>query len=142
MQRVILDRLSTGNAGTFGQYTLPDRTQLFSGELPWRDNAVGLSCIPEGEYECRWGPSRRFGMVYEITGVPGRSRILIHNGNYCGDVTLGLKSHVQGCQLTGLARGLLAGQLAILNSRLALRLFNEALMEEPFILEVRNNGLF
>lgn len=136
-----LDRLSTSDQGTFGQIILPDQV-VFTGELPWRDNTPGKSCIPEGEYRCVWGPSPRFGHAFEVTGVPGRSRVLIHNGNYCGDVDKGFRSHVLGCVLLGQARGKLGGQQAVLLSRYAMTGFQKAVGVEPFTLEVRNNGLF
>ena len=31
-------------------FTLPDGTELMFLELPWRDNEIGKSCIPEGQY--------------------------------------------------------------------------------------------
>jgi len=136
-----LDRHTTSDQGTFGQITLPDRV-LFTGELPWRDNASGKSCIPEGDYRCVWGLSKRFGHAFEVTGVPGRSRVLIHNGNYCGDVDKGFKSHVLGCVLLGQAEGKLDGQRAVLLSRYAISTFLAHVGNEPFTLEVRNNGLF
>lgn len=138
---VQLNRLRTGDQGTFGQIVLPNRV-LFTGELPWRDNKTGKSCIPEGDYLCVWGPSRRFGHAFEVTGVPGRSRVLIHNGNYCGDVDKGFRSHVLGCVLLGTAEGKLAGQKAVLLSRYGMAEFMRHVGEEPFTLEVRNNGLF
>lgn len=136
-----LDRLSTSDQGTFGQIHLAGGT-LFTGELPWRENASGKSCIPEGDYRCVWGPSKRFGAAFEVTGVPGRSRVLIHNGNFCGDVGLGFKSHVLGCVLLGQAKGVLQGQRAVLLSRYAMTDFQKTVGTEPFTLEVRNNGLF
>lgn len=50
-------------------------------ELPWRQNAPRVSCIPEGVYGLRKRFSRRFDWHFEITGVPGRSAILIHPAN-------------------------------------------------------------
>lgn len=55
-------------------------------ELPWKDNAKGKSCIPEGEYRMRYTMSNRFKtMLWEVMKVPGRSGIRIHAGNYAGD---------------------------------------------------------
>lgn len=31
-------------------FSLPDGTELMFLELPWRDNEIGKSCIPEGQY--------------------------------------------------------------------------------------------
>ncbi len=82
--------------GTFG-------TLVFSGqllrtvELPWRNNATGRSCIPPGRYRCEIVNSPRFGRVYGLRDVPGRSNILIHAGNFGGDVDAGWSSDLLGC---------------------------------------------
>jgi hypothetical protein len=104
--------------------------------LPWRDNKPKRSCIPEGTYHVRMRNSPRFGRVYEITGVPGRSDILIHAGNFAGDVDAGLQTHVQGCVLVGQSRGILGGQRAVMLSRPALRAFLAHMRGEPFSLGV------
>ncbi len=57
-------------------------------ELPWRDNARRLSCIPTGDYVAQKHVSPKFGECFYIQAVPGRSEILIHKGNYHRD-TLG-----------------------------------------------------
>jgi hypothetical protein len=35
---------------TKSEFTLPNGEQLYFLELPWRDNEIGKSCIPEGTY--------------------------------------------------------------------------------------------
>ena len=50
-------------------------------ELPWRSNATGISCIPEGSYVLRKRYSPKFKHHYEIAQVPGRSHILLHPAN-------------------------------------------------------------
>tara|TARA_R100000049_G_C1937492_1_gene81412 strand:- start:641 stop:1156 length:516 start_codon:yes stop_codon:yes gene_type:complete len=62
-------------------------------EPPWRDNQPFESCIPTGVYVCKFFISPRFGPVYEITGVPDRSQILFHKGNFTKDTS--------GCVLVG-----------------------------------------
>jgi hypothetical protein len=37
------------------------RIGLFSGELPWRDNAPSISCVPAGTYRAIFTNSPRFG---------------------------------------------------------------------------------
>lgn len=51
-------------------------------ELPWRQNARLVSCIPEGEYFIQKRYSVKFKWHIEITGVPGRSLILFHPANH------------------------------------------------------------
>lgn len=79
-------------------------------ELPWKENARGISCIPEGLYTVTWsGPvlkddpntlidesGGRIERPYDhfiIHDVPNRSGILIHAGVK--------PEHSRGCQLAG-----------------------------------------
>ena len=63
-------------------------------ELPYLNNQKNISCIPMGEYTMRKRWSWKFKkMLYEIEGVPNRSAILIHSGNYYTDI--------RGCVLVG-----------------------------------------
>lgn len=124
-------RLPSSKFGTFGR--LDD---FFSLELPWKDNLPKVSCIPEATYFCDVVRSPRMGNVYQIFGVPGRSHCLIHSGNYAGDVSLGLRSHVQGCVLLGCKVGTLDRQPAVLVSKTAVRRFMESMEYKPFKLEV------
>lgn len=62
-------------------------------ELPWRDNAPQVSCIPEGIYEVQARQSEKFGHHYHVTGVPGREWILFHPGTYT--------SQLRGCIIPG-----------------------------------------
>lgn len=114
-----LVRRETSDAGTFGVFT-GEGLEFHSAELPWRDNAVRMSCIPAGRYVCRPYSSRKFSDVYEVRDVPGRTAILIHAGNFAGDTARGLRSDVQGCILLGLGRGEIEGQPVVTLSRAAL----------------------
>ena len=67
--------------------------RCFTLELPWRDNARNISCIPPGTYWIRKFISPRFGMVFLFEDVPNRSAIEIHAGNYTRDI--------EGCILVG-----------------------------------------
>ncbi len=51
-------------------------------ELPWRQNQVGISCIPEGEYVVLPRSSPKYGAHFSLQDVPGRSMILIHPANF------------------------------------------------------------
>lgn len=64
-------------------------------ELPWNDNKVRASCIPDGEYRIAVVQSAKFGHCVHILGVSGRSGILIHAGNSLNDT--------KGCILVGLS---------------------------------------
>ena len=85
-------------------------------EPPWRDNRSNISCIPTGEYRCRFmarSSSGKYRNVYHLQSVDGRFGILIHNGN--------IVNHTKGCLIIGKRRGRLGGRRAVLNSRSALR---------------------
>lgn len=51
------------------------------------------SCIPEGRYLCRKYSSTKYQDVWEVTGIKGRNKILIHAGNYA--------YQSEGCILVG-----------------------------------------
>lgn len=124
---VILTRISSHDTGTWGSITVPGAT-FPTIELPWRDNRRQRSRIPAGTYRTVIRQSPRFGRVYHLTGVDGRTYILTHWGNFAGDVELDYVTHSQGCILIGTRFGQLknkAGTLqrAVLASRPAFRRF-------------------
>jgi hypothetical protein len=94
-------------------------------ELPWRGNQRGISCIPEGGYECKVAdsPSRGYP-VYWLQNVPGRQDVQIHIGNFPKDI--------RGCILVGTSRG----RNMILQSRLAFDRFMARMGGEPFTLTI------
>ena len=72
--------------GTFGTLMLPGLL-LCTVEDDWKNNIPGESCIPPGYYTLRRSPYYHGGYeTFEVTGVPGRSRILIHKANTEEDV--------------------------------------------------------
>lgn len=84
-------------------------------------NQRSISAIPVGEYHCVRVTSPTFGETFEITGVPGRSKILFHWGN--------TEEDTEGCVLLGMTFGALVvvdedkrvatPKLAVLQSKLA-----------------------
>ena len=62
-------------------------------ELPWNDNERNISAIPEGEYVTSKFTSNKFGPCFAVKGVPNRSLIRIHVGNFT--------SQIRGCILVG-----------------------------------------
>ena len=135
---MILLRTEQSDEGTFGflVYGNRDGEWVRTGELPWHGNQRGISCIPVGIYPVFVRISPRFGKCYEVHDVPGRSDILLHSGNYCGDCELGFKSDVEGCILYGSKRGELSGQQVVLSSRTAHDRFEHHMTWQPFALEV------
>lgn len=62
-------------------------------ELPWKDNAINISCIPSGNYPASLYESPSKGLVILLEDVPNRTYIEIHAGNYTSDI--------EGCILVG-----------------------------------------
>ena len=126
-----LTRKETSDEGTFGVLK-GEGLSLHTAELPWRNNASRVSCIPAGRYSCRPYSSARFPNVYEVTRVPNRSAILIHTGNNAGDVSKGFRSDVEGCILLGLGRGIVKGQKAVTPSIPAMDKFRAVVKSRCF----------
>jgi hypothetical protein len=136
MKHATLTRDPSTDEGTFGSIVFDGET-LHTIELPWRDNKPRESCIPVGVYRCEIVQSPRFGRVYGLKDVPGRSHILIHAANYGGDVSKGYRSDLLGCIAPCMAFGRLNGQMAGLNSRAALGDLMAWAGGQPFELEIR-----
>lgn len=141
MRKVPLVRLPSTDQGTFGvmQFGL---TKVHTLELPWRDNKQQRSCVPTGTYECRLVRSPRFGNVYKLLSVPGRSNVLIHPANLAGDAALGWTTELQGCIAPCMRIGSMrnkagAMQAAGLVSRPAVHLLMAWANNEPFELEIQ-----
>lgn len=77
-------------AGTNGGLYLNGTLLCHTIELPWLENHVGCSCIPEGRYQLRKRFSERKKWHLEVLEVPGRSMILIHPANIA-------MKELQGC---------------------------------------------
>lgn len=130
-----LTRLVSDDEGTLGVLEVGGR-QLWTMELPWRDNARCLSCIPAGRYRLSRVVSPRFGQSVAVRDVPGRSHILFHAGNWAGNVEKGLRSNSKGCIMPGLRHGRLLGQRAVLVSRPAFRQVLDAVpVEDELVVE-------
>jgi hypothetical protein len=104
-----IKRITTGDPfRTFGIMFIDIDPMFITLERPWRNNRTDISCIPPGEYKCRFKNSKKHGPVYEILNVPGRTNILIHKGNKV--------SHTKGCIIIGSEFGKLVNEPAVLNS--------------------------
>lgn len=121
--RLVLRRTHRLKDVTLGEMSWDGKFLCYTLEDPWQDNKRRVSCIPEGVYKCvphGWNNEPvKFKRVWEITGVPGRTAILIHAGNTAENTI--------GCILCGLARGEINGNRAILRSQEALNLLRKTL---------------
>ena len=120
---LVLARFASAPTATFGRLLAPGFS-CFTVERPWADNRRWISCIPVGTYPLRPARFVRGGYnTLEVTGVPGRSAILIHKGN--------LPTDVQGCVALGTGLGVVDRQWAVTGSAAAWAEF-EALVVTPW----------
>lgn len=89
--------------GVNGELYVKHRLLCNSIELPWLDNQVGKSCIPEGEYTLKLRYSSRFKWHLHLLDVPDRELILIHPANDALKELLGCIAPVSA--LSGPGRG-------------------------------------
>ncbi len=138
--RILLLRTESSDQGVFGYWVHPDYL-LRTVELPWKNNVTNYSCIPEGLYQVKQHRSHKFGLVWHILNVQGRTWILTHSGNVAGDVTKGWHTHSEGCIILGKYLGHLTyngrKQKAVLASKAAVRILH-SLGLTNFKLEVKN----
>ena len=149
MRQLILTRTFESDDGTFGHLVSKDgELNLHTAECPWRGNRPFKSCIPEERYFVNRHDSPKFGECCILSTTSPRTNILIHKGNFAGDVDKGLRSDVEGCILVGMGRGELAGpkgpQTVVTQSTLAFNLMMRHLWKEstiPWGLEIiRSQG--
>ena len=124
-----LARVTQGENETFGVLLKDDKPLCVTIEDPWKDNQVGISCIPAGTYSVSPHNGRKYRNVWILTNVANRSAILIHAGNTTDDT--------RGCILVGQYFGELDDKPAVLNSRKVLNWLRKTLPEH-FDLKVTN----
>jgi len=137
MKHLIIKRVHTGDFGTFGVLMEKDHSPFaLTLEPPWKNNAVNISCIPAGTYTCRLVDSPRFGKVWEVVDVLGRTHIVFHKGNIAGIED----SDTLGCILVGERFDLLGSIPAVLSSKDGYGEFMELVEDERvFKLSIRNH---
>lgn len=94
-------------------------------ELPWDGNMPSVSCIPVGLYRCQRHNSLDHPRTWQLMDVPGRTGILIHNGNTVEDSL--------GCIIVGMTAGELDGEPAVLSSVPALDMLRGVLPDNFFL---------
>lgn len=116
-----LKRNKSGPDGIFG--TLSDDSGQFvkvTLEHAYLEGTEDAPKIPDGNYTCVRGQHQLPGMAapfttFEITGVPGHSKLLFHTGNYNRDS--------KGCVLLGETEANIHGVTIITGSRIAFQAF-------------------
>jgi hypothetical protein len=136
LKKVLISRISGNDKQTLGILT----SQTFTCktlELPDKNNARRVSCIPVGVYICRYTRSPLFSKkagkdvyTYAIEKVPNRAGIRIHSANYARQLL--------GCVALGSAHKDLDvdGQLDVIHSGDTMRKFEEFMNKEDFELTI------
>jgi len=136
MKKVILTRTSGDDKQTLGVLTT-DGFTCKSLELPDKNNASRVSCIPLGTYVCKYSKSPLFSknagkdvFTYAVLNVPKRAGIRIHSANYARQLL--------GCIALGAAHKDLDidGQLDVIHSGDTMRKFEEVMNKEDFELTI------
>jgi hypothetical protein len=92
---ITVQRIKFTPLSTIGILAVDGDDSWVTLELPYGDGLPG-SCIPNGTYPVSVYPSPRFGRPMPlIMGIPNRSQIEMHWGNYPRDT--------DGCILVGMA---------------------------------------
>jgi hypothetical protein len=117
---------------TIGVLLFDKQIFCFTLEPQDMENAVNISSIPEGQYICKRYSSERYPSTWQITGVPGRSYILFHPGNFLEDT--------EGCVVMGNRVDTLPnGQRKVFASGFTFMLFMKYLKDvDEFHLTVKN----
>lgn len=96
---IIINRISSTAIYTLSNnYVIENKKTIFKFkgiELPWKDNAKSISCIPSGIYKAtavRRSSNNKYALL--IHDVPNRSEIMVHTANYVRDL--------RGCLAPGL----------------------------------------
>lgn len=136
IRTVKLLRLKKQKEQTLGVISVDTGNMLFvakSLELGWHNNAKSISCIPEGEYLCKWTYSGRFKrFMYEVLNVKDRAGIRMHSANY--------NRELHGCIAMGSALKDMNndGLQDMTNSGATMREFELLMNQQDFWLEVKS----
>lgn len=111
--KLTLERFHFTGSAVRGLFFIDGEQTGFTIERPWLDNAVGISCIPEGTYVLKPKTYGKYGTpdnpALWVQDVPGRTHILIHGANRA--------EQLQGC----IAPGVVCGPDYVGRSREALK---------------------
>ena len=134
---LLLYRYASDDQGTPGLLVFPGYQNLWTIELPWRDNEPWFSCIPVEDYwiEKYWS-EKYLAWCFRVLEVKSREDISLHRANFAGDVRKGFRSDLSGCIAPGLRPGTLAGQRAVLSSKLAMAEMLRIIGDQPVRLRI------
>jgi len=88
-----IERKLSNNNCTMGYLIADSKIICYTLELPWKDNASNISCIPVGTYNGILRYDKTDGWRIQLENVPNRTGVQIHMGNYT--------RQIEGCILVG-----------------------------------------
>ena len=94
---IVIDRKTAYSGSIVGTLSVNGSRVCYTLELPWLWNEKGVSCVPNGRYFAFLRYDKGDKWRIQLTGVPGRSGVQIHMGNY--------PHHTKGCVLVGTGTG-------------------------------------
>jgi len=130
---VTLKRTSDDGVQTLGLFMFEVDNGIMtlgSLELPWKENAPLISCIPKGKYHVKTTYSSKYKRdMWEIMDVTNRSGVRIHSANFYFEI--------EGCIVLGLSQDDINkdGKMDMVSSRKAIKLAQKYLGKE-FTLEI------
>jgi len=108
-------------------------------ELPYKNNAPQISCIPKGVYDVVYRESKKYPRHYHILDVPNRDFILVHQANFVGSPNPKTrKPDLLGCIGVGNGYGDINGDgiVELLRSTPTLKRLLEVMGKESFTLTI------
>jgi hypothetical protein len=131
MIQATLTRIGFFPHATFGQLLVDEGFMACTVERGWLGNTPFISCVPTGAYEIRRRRRSKFGPVYELQNVPGRSAILIHRGNVAEEFA--------GCIGLGSAFGVVNDRWGVTASGKTVAAFMAHMAERAALLSIVNH---
>lgn len=133
MPKFQIKRVSHDDDGTYGVFLIDDKPVCVTLEEEWDSSKSKVTgsdkAIMPGKYSVKAYSGTKFKNVFLLDKVPGRSAILIHNGN--------TEDNTAGCILVGKGYGDVNGKTAITDSVMTLNHLR-AVLPKSFDLEIIN----
>lgn len=127
MKTVRITRVAgSSEYGVFGTLVLNGQPICLTLEPYSKDNASNLSCINAGQYLMKRYESPKYGDIWMIQEVQGRSYIELHWGNFLRDT--------KGCIILGEEFSVLSGKWALKSSKKAFEEFMKLTKDEDTLL--------
>lgn len=129
---IILKRFHRNEVSTLGVLMIEGikHDPIFTLELPWRGNARNTSCIPEGRYPIVYFFRKNKTGSFLLEGVPSRSEVMIHQGNYLHEI--------RGCILPGVGIETVKPEPMVTNSAIAMNKLLSILGKDHHTITISN----